>query len=148
MLKRGFQTEVLREPDLLDDKRVDLLIRYGFVGPIVLEVKLTSNSDIRAKDVSASKSYKSLERYMGGYGASHGVFLIIVNNGITTVPVIREAFGKIKGVTAISIDCTKFAAVKTKKKVGVPKKSVTKKVAKKAVKKAAKKHPRARRYIT
>lgn len=116
MLKRGFQTEVLREPDLLDDKRVDLLIRYGFVGPIVLEVKLTSNSDIRSSNISASKSYKSLERYMGGYGAAHGVFLIIVNNRITTVPAIKEAFGKIKGVTAISIDCTKFSVTKAKKK--------------------------------
>lgn len=133
MLKRGFQTEVLREPDLLDDKRVDLLIRYGFVGPIILEVKLTSNSDIRAKDVSASKSYKSLERYMGGYGAAHGIFLIIVNNGITTVPTIKEEFGKIKGVTAISIDCTKFAAVKTKKKSGTTKKVAKKKVTKKKV---------------
>jgi len=40
ILKRGFQVDVLREPQLLDEKRTDLLIRYGFAGPVIVEVKL------------------------------------------------------------------------------------------------------------
>lgn len=115
MLKRGFQIEVLREPDLLDDKRVDLLVRYGFVGPIILEVKLTTNSDLQRKDLAKSKSYMSLERYMKGYGAKYGIFLVIVNNKSRKVPEIRSTFEKIEGVTTISIDCAKFIPPKKNK---------------------------------
>lgn len=129
MLKRGFQVDLLREPDLLDDKRVDLLIRYGFVGPIVVEVKLTSNSDIKAKDVAASKSYKSMEQYIQGYGSSHGIFLIIVNSETKSLPAIKETFGKIKGVTAVSLDCYKFTPPKGRAK------KASKKIAKKVTKK-------------
>jgi hypothetical protein len=132
MLKRGFQVEILREPDLLDDKRVDLLIRYGFVGPIVLEVKLTSNSDIRVANVTASKSYKSMDQYMRGYGCSHGIFLIIVNSKTKTLAVVKDAFGNIKGVSAISLDCYKFTPTKA---------PTRKRVAKKAAKKTARKRP-------
>lgn len=122
MLRRGFQVEILREPDLLDDKRVDLLIRYGFVGPIVLEVKLTSNSDIRATDVTASRSYKSMDQYMRGYGCAHGIFLIIVNSETKTLAVTKDAFGNINGVSAISLDCYKFSSPKTPTKRKVPRK--------------------------
>lgn len=122
LLKRDIQVTILREPQLYDEKRVDILVRYGFVGPVILEVKLSSNSDIRGTAVSSSKSYKSMERYMGGYGAVQGIFLLIVNNGITTVPLIKEEFVKIKGVMAISIDCTKFAPLKPKKRKGTAKK--------------------------
>lgn len=115
MLKRGFQVDLLREPDLLDDKRVDLLIRYGFVGPVVVEIKLTSNSDIKVRDVAASKSYKSMEHYMRGYGSSHGIFLIIVNSKTNKIPTIEETFRKIKGVTTMSLDCYKFSPPKKRK---------------------------------
>jgi hypothetical protein len=134
MLKRGFQVDLLREPDLLDDKRIDLLIRYGFVGPIVVEVKLTSNSDIKTRNVAASKSYKSMEQYMQGYGSSHGIFLIIVNSETKLLPTIKDAFGKITGVTAVSLDCYKFSPPKARVKKRVVKKTA-KKVAKKAVRK-------------
>ncbi len=136
MLKRGFHVDLLREPDLLDDKRVDLIIRYGFVGPVILEVKLTSNSDIRSTSVSSSKSYKSLSQYMRGYGADYGIFLIIVNSSIRTLPRIKEEFSKIKGVTPVSIDCTKFVT---------PKKKVAKKTTKKIAKKKSSKKVTSRR---
>lgn len=134
MLKRGFQIEILREPDLLDDKRVDLLIRYGFVGPVVLEVKLTSNSDMRSRSVSSSKSYKSMDQYVRGYGASHGIFLIIVNSVITSLPSIKEEFAKIRGVSAISLDCYKFMPPKAPKKKGGGKKTTKKATKKKPAK--------------
>jgi hypothetical protein len=34
-MRRGFQIQPYREPQLLDDKRTDILIRYGFLGPVV-----------------------------------------------------------------------------------------------------------------
>ena len=30
LLKRGFQVELLREPQLYDEKRTDFLVRYAF----------------------------------------------------------------------------------------------------------------------
>jgi len=46
-LKRGFETvNIIREPQLLDDKRVDFLIFYGFTGPILVEIKLSTNKDL------------------------------------------------------------------------------------------------------
>jgi hypothetical protein len=140
LLKRGIESEVLREPDLLDDKRVDLIIRYGFVGPVIVEIKLTSNKDIRGRKVEESKSYKSLQRYMDGYGASHGIFLIIVNEELKTLDTVKYTFMKIDGVSAISLDCTKYipATSTNKSKEAVAKKTAVKKVVKGTVRKAKK----------
>ena len=59
LIKRGFQVEVLREPQLLDEKRTDLLIRYGFAGPVIVEVKLTSNTDMQTSKPEQSASFTS-----------------------------------------------------------------------------------------
>jgi hypothetical protein len=98
LLKRHFQVDVLREPQLLDEKRTDFLVRYGFVGPIVIEVKLTSNSDMKMSVLEQSPSFKSMEQYMRGYGASHGIFLVIDNVGAENLQKIRDAFTKIPTV--------------------------------------------------
>src|SRR5260370_38958541 len=59
LLKRGFQIDVHRESQLLDDKQTDLLIRYGNVGPVIIEVKQTSNTD---KQMSKPKRWQSFIR--------------------------------------------------------------------------------------
>lgn len=81
-LLRGFRkNEVLliREPQLSDDKRVDFMISYGFVGPIVLELKLSSNQDLAAQKLTEKESYKNMVHYMKNYKAHFGIFLIINN---------------------------------------------------------------------
>jgi hypothetical protein len=98
LLKRGFQIEVLREPQLLDDKRTDLLIRYGFAGPVIVEVKLTSNTDMKMSKPEQSPSFISMKQYMKGYGASHGIFLIIDNGGARNLQGIQNAFAQIPNV--------------------------------------------------
>lgn len=105
LTKRGFQVEIMRESQLLDEKRTDFLVRYGFAGPVVIEVKLTSNSDIRGNNLEKSKSYESMQRYMAGYGARHGIFMIIDNAQASNLPLIVKAYQKIKGVTAMSFEC-------------------------------------------
>ncbi len=111
MLKRGLEVDVSREAQLLDDKRVDFLVRYGFTGPIIIEVKLTSNTDIKSKKaekIESSPSYMIMrDRYMEGYGATHGIFLVIDNTSAKNLPQIRDSFQKIKNVSVISIDCHK-----------------------------------------
>lgn len=129
-MKRDFRVDFTREEQLLNDKRTDFIVRYGFVGPIVLEIKLSSHSDIKSKEVEKTESYMSMGNYMNGYGASHGIFLIIDNTGTKHLARAKEAFGKIKNVWATSIDCYSLA-VKNKK--------ITKKT------KKVKKSPRSRK---
>ncbi len=109
LLKRGFQVEIIREAQLLNDKRTDFLVRYGFAGPIVIEVKLTSNKDIQSlkiEIIEKSESYTTMrDEYMEGYGASHGVFLVINNTDAKNLPQVKEAFQKIKNVSVVSFDC-------------------------------------------
>jgi hypothetical protein len=98
LIKRGFQVDVVREAQLLDDKRTDLLVRYGFAGPIVVEVKLTSNTDMQTSKPERSASFTSMKQYMSGYGASHGIFLVIDNSHAPNLHKIKEAFAKIPNV--------------------------------------------------
>ncbi len=104
LMKRGFQVDVVREPQLLDDKRTDFLIRYGFAGPVVLEIKLTSNSDMQTANTQHSPSFKSMKRYMEGYGASHGIFLVVDNKRSKYLSQIKNAFQSIRNVWVIVLD--------------------------------------------
>jgi hypothetical protein len=81
-LKRGFEAvNIIREPQLLDDKRTDFLIFYGFIGPILVEIKLSTSKDLvgSQKTLQSKPSYKSLSQYMNGYNAHFGVFLVFDN---------------------------------------------------------------------
>jgi hypothetical protein len=98
LLRRGFQIEVVREPQLLNEKRPDFLVRYGFAGPIVIEVKLTSNADLIGSKIEESASYKSMRTYMQGFGSLHGIFLIVKNTDANNLPVVKTAFEKIPNV--------------------------------------------------
>ena len=53
---RGFKIDLAREQQKLDGKKTDFIVRYGFVGPIVLEVKLGSSSDVKMKAPEKSES--------------------------------------------------------------------------------------------
>ncbi len=79
LLRKGFRPNeiiIIQEPQLLDDKRTDFLIFYGFVGPIIIEVKLGRSSELIGK-LKTKKSYKSMVHYIQNYRANHGIFLVI-----------------------------------------------------------------------
>jgi len=105
LLRRGFQVDIDRESQLYDEKRADFLVRYGFVGPVVLEVKLTSNTDLKMRRLQDSSSYLSMERYMLGYGASHGIFLVVDNIGAKNLAKVKETFVRIPNVCVEVVDC-------------------------------------------
>jgi hypothetical protein len=75
-----------------------MLIRYGFAGPVVIEVKLTSNTDMKMSKPELSPSFANMEQYMKGYGASHGIFLIIDNEKTRKLQAIQGAFAQIPNV--------------------------------------------------
>jgi hypothetical protein len=105
LLKRGFQVDVVREPQLLDHKRVDFLVRYGFAGPVVVEVKLTSNTDLRVRNLAGTRSYQSMRRYIAGYGAPHGIFLVVNNTKARNLKAIARAYEQIEKVHVQTLDC-------------------------------------------
>ncbi len=108
-IKRGFQVEISRESQLLDEKRPDFLVRYGFVGPIVLEIKLSSNSDIQGSKANESDSFENMKRYMTGFGASHGVFVIIDDRGAKNLKEVKDIFETIPNVWVKSFECYSVA---------------------------------------
>jgi len=75
-LKNGLRhSDITREPQLQDDTRVDFKISYGFLGPVIIETKTTSNKEInRKKERDAYKP--KLIKYVNGFNAVFSYFLI------------------------------------------------------------------------
>lgn len=73
-LKRGFvENEILfrREEEFLDGDKTDYLVSYGFIGPVVVEIKRTDNGNV------ANKKYRGkLRKYMQGTKSDYCIFLI------------------------------------------------------------------------
>jgi GTPase SAR1 family protein len=107
MRKRGFEVDLLRETELLDGKKVDFWVKYGFVGPIVIEIKLTSNKDLQGADLTKAPSHSSMARYVEGFSATHGILLVIDNTNSKKIQKIKEAYQKIPRVWVQSFDCNK-----------------------------------------
>lgn len=77
LLKRGFRdTDIIREEQLLDDKRLDFTIRYGFIGSVMIELKLGHNSEAKATTKEGEEYIKKLKQYMGGSSSDYGLFII------------------------------------------------------------------------
>lgn len=112
-LRRGFRPQeiiVIREPQSQDDKRTDFLLFYGFIGPIVIEVKLSRSSELTGR-LNTKKSYKSFQRYMHNFKAYFGIFLVIDNkqrgkrtaSWQTQIERIKEAYQQIENVDVVGI---------------------------------------------
>lgn len=83
LLKNGFNPSqlqvchIIREAQELDDTRTDFLIYHGFVGPVIIELKLFSNTDLKARDMTSKKSYLSLINYMRQYKSNQAILLVL-----------------------------------------------------------------------
>lgn len=109
LFKRGFHVDLYREPQLLDDKRPDALVRYGFAGPVIIEIKLTSNKDMRTSKPEQSASYANMKQYLEGYGASHGILLVIDDKPTKALHRVTAAFAKIPNVWVRVFKCLRDA---------------------------------------
>jgi hypothetical protein len=97
----NYNFTVIREPQLSNDQRVDLLISYGFIGPCLIELKLCSNSDMKAKDLSTTKSYGNVQNYMKGYSCTHGFFVVLIDEELNSQQreKIKNCYSKIEGLS-------------------------------------------------
>lgn len=116
LLKLGIRnTDILREVNLYDNKRTDILVKYGFIGPIMLELKLLGNSEIQTP--SKRKIYKEkLKQYIEGTHALYSYYLIFK---VEDKPTDDKGFKNIEGeyndinnLYPILFDCVKYNIIK------------------------------------
>lgn len=51
LLNKGIRnTDIIRELQIFDNKRLDLVVKYGFIGPVIFELKLLHNSEIQKQE--------------------------------------------------------------------------------------------------
>jgi hypothetical protein len=82
LLKGGLRKEeisIRREAQLLDNKRTDFLVSYGFVGSILIELKLITNTELSGLK-NRSKYRKKLIQYIQGTDSDYGIFVIFNND--------------------------------------------------------------------
>ncbi|MDX9694373.1 MAG: hypothetical protein RBT49_01140 [Bacteroidales bacterium] len=112
LLKRGVRnSDIYKEVELYDRKRIDLLIKYGFIGPIMIEIKLLHNNDIRLQK-ERKKYKKKLRQYIKGTNADYGIYLIFKVKNIKShdESYFRKLINDhedINNLTVKVIDCTK-----------------------------------------
>ena len=107
--RRGFRgTDIHREVELYDGKRYDFLIKYGFVGPIVVEIKLENNPEIT--DGEKRNKYKEkMQQYLQASSTKLGLYIVFKvkpqkNNYYET---LRNEYNDIEGLYLKQVDCTK-----------------------------------------
>jgi len=133
----GLETvRVDREVALQDNKRTDLLIRYGLCNPIMVELKLLHNKEIRYKE--QRKAYMSkFVQYTKATNACLSVFWVFnVHKKGSNVAIFNDLEAEYKGLANTKVlltDCKCSCGYETglpkKQKTGLPnkKKRVTKK---------------------
>lgn len=103
---------VIREPQKFDNERVDLYISYGFSphAAVVIEIKKSDHPDLGPrKDLSKTESFYKFKRYIPGFSADYGIFLVFNINKATPkwnilMKNVRKYYTKIDYVEVIGID--------------------------------------------
>lgn len=79
LLKRGLRhtdIKIKREEQTLDDKRADFTINYGFVGQILLELKLSNNPESKSTWKNGREYKDKLKKYIEATNSDYGIFII------------------------------------------------------------------------
>ncbi len=111
LIKRGLranEVSIKREEQLLDDKRSDFLISYGFIGPILIETKRVDREEIFQE--RGRRAYKSkLLQYLDGTKSDWGIFLIFQINAKRSLkeylPKIKEVYKDCNNIEIIGLNC-------------------------------------------
>jgi len=109
LLKRGFrESDIHREVQLYNNNRLDLLVSYGFVGPIMLELKLLHNNEIINK-TERNKYKEKIKQYLEGSHSQYGLYLIFKVKDVITydkyLDYLKEEYQDIENLEIKSIDC-------------------------------------------
>jgi len=101
--------DILREVNLYDDKRTDILVKYGFIGPIMIELKLLDNDEIQ--NDSKRVEYKAkLNQYIKANHCDFSNYIIFqrrneTQNAINKYNNLVEEYNSIKNLKVEFINC-------------------------------------------
>lgn len=145
LLKRGLrdtEVRITREEQLLSNKRTDFVISYGFIGQVLIELKLTSNPEVKDP-----KYCSKLIEYIEGTKSDYGIFLIFqideknswvkLESKVRTLYKDHEEKIKILGLNCVGENVKKLSSRKQKKsnKITSSKKKIVASQAKKKISK-------------
>lgn len=110
LFKAGLREEemhIIREAQSLDDKRTDFLVSYGFVGSILIEIKLSGNSEITDDKKRSAYKKKLIQQYIKGTNSHYGIFLIfkMEEDHEKFLLKLRDLYIKEKTVEIICLNC-------------------------------------------
>jgi len=99
-----------REAQTMDDKRTDFIISYGFIGSIVLELKLSHNLEAITTCKQGKEYISKLNKYIEGSSSSFGLFMIFnikdsVEKFEKQILDLRELYAKEDKITIVGLDC-------------------------------------------
>lgn len=85
LLNKGIRNiDIVRELQIFDNKRLDLVVKYGFIGPIIFELKLLNNPEIQ-KEEKRKEYKKKLLQYINSV-KSKFCYYIVFNVEPNTTP--------------------------------------------------------------
>ena len=79
LVKKGLRhtdIKIKREEQTLDDKRADFTINYGFIGQVLLELKLSHNSESKVNQKNGKDYKEKLIKYIDATNSNYGLFII------------------------------------------------------------------------
>ena len=79
LIKKGLRhtdIKIKREEQTLDDKRADFTINYGFIGQVLLELKLSHNSESKSSRKDGKDYKEKLIKYIDATNSDYGLFII------------------------------------------------------------------------
>lgn len=108
---RGNEVNIRREEQLLDDKRTDFLISYGFIGPVLIEIKRLDNQEI-ISNIKRKRYKDKLLQYLNATKSDFGIFLIFrINDKYSLedyIPKVKEIYKDSDNIVeVIGLDCIK-----------------------------------------
>ena len=108
--------QVDREVALQDDKRTDLLIRYGFCNPIMVELKLLHNNEIQ-NDKKRHEYKKKFIKYKNATNACLSIFWVFnVHNDrsdTTKFKNLEEEYNDLDNTRVLLTDCKCSSGIDT-----------------------------------
>ncbi len=111
LLKRGFrknEVNIRREEQLLDNQRTDFLISYGFIGPVLIEIKRVDNPEIRNEKKRWEYKNKLL-KYIEGTNSVFGILLLVQINDKCSLKEylskVKEIYKDYKNIEVMELNC-------------------------------------------
>ena len=109
LMKRGIRgVDIRREEQLADGRRIDFLISYGFIGPVLIELKRIDNREILSVKEMVEYKSKMLD-YIRGTNSYKGIFLMLQTNERYSLdiylPKVKEVYKDCDNVVVKALNC-------------------------------------------